>query len=63
LRKAREKAGMSCLALDKAAGLSPGHVGKIESGERQNPGIRTVSVLAFALKVSIAWLAMGAGKP
>jgi transcriptional regulator with XRE-family HTH domain len=59
IKRTRESHGLSALDLDKRAKLTPGHVSKIESGERENPTIRTIAVLAIALQVSIGWLVSG----
>lgn len=52
---------MSQRGLAKAAGLTPSHVGLIESGRSQSPEATTVSKLAKALRVPYAWLSDGEG--
>ncbi|MCW3056432.1 MAG: helix-turn-helix domain protein [Solirubrobacterales bacterium] len=55
LRRVREQRGLSQESLAMAAGLNTTHVAKIERSERE-PGVRTVSKLAVALRVSAAEL-------
>lgn len=63
IKWAREKRGLSCQALDRKAGLSPGHTAYIESGARANPTGDTIVKIATALNVEIAWLMAGGPKP
>lgn len=63
VRWAREKRGLSCAALDETADLSCGHTASIESGRRETPSVVTVSKLARALDVDVAWLINGGVKP
>ncbi len=62
VRWAREKRGLSCAALDEIADLSCGHAASIESGRRESPSAATVSKLAYALEVDIAWLINGGAR-
>ena len=55
LRRSREELGLSQERLAHSADLHVSHVAKIERSERE-PGVRTVSKLAKALKVSAAEL-------
>ena len=59
LRASRQAAGLSCRALDAAAGLGSGHTSLIESGARSNISLETAMRLAGALHVSLQWLATG----
>jgi transcriptional regulator with XRE-family HTH domain len=51
LRQVRNRRGLSQEGLAMAAGLNTTHVAKIERSERE-PGVRTVSKLAIALRAS-----------
>lgn len=62
LKAAREAAHLTERGLSKAAGLSPTHVGLIESGARSTPSAETLGALADALGVSLDWLARGRGE-
>jgi transcriptional regulator with XRE-family HTH domain len=42
--------------LARRAGITQGHLSKIESGERPNPSVTTLKRLARALDVSVATL-------
>lgn len=55
LRRIRLERGLSQERLAHAADLNMTHVAKMERSERE-PGVRTVSKLAVALKVSAAEL-------
>ena len=63
LRWARVKRGLTCIALDAAAGLASGHTAMIESGRREDPSGSTCSKLAAALEVDVAWLLNGGARP
>ena len=63
LRWARQKRGLSCAAVDEIADLSCGHTASIEAGRREDPSAMTVSKLAHALDVSVAWLINGGKLP
>jgi transcriptional regulator with XRE-family HTH domain len=60
---AREKRKLSCAALDEIADLSCGHSASIESGRRETPSAATISKLAKALDVDLAWLINGGKQP
>jgi transcriptional regulator with XRE-family HTH domain len=60
---ARLKSGLACSSLDEMAGLSVGHVAKIESGARGAPSAETVSAIAKALGVPVGWLIDGGRLP
>lgn len=62
LKAAREAAHLTERALSKAAGLSPTHVGLIESGARPTPSAETLGALADVLGVGLDWLARGRGE-
>jgi transcriptional regulator with XRE-family HTH domain len=63
VRRVREARGLSQERLAHTAGLNMTHVAKIERSERE-PGVRTVSKLAIALRVSAADLFDGLdGRP
>lgn len=49
LRQEREKKGISQPELARMSGVSQQAISLIESGERKNPGIETMSALAAAL--------------
>ena len=53
LRRLRTERGLSQERLAHAANLNMTHVAKIERSERE-PGVRTISKLAIALRVSTA---------
>ena len=63
VRWARKKRGYSCAALDAVAKLSCGHTASIESGRRETPSAATISKLATALRVDLAWLINGGKAP
>lgn len=50
-------------ALSLAAGLGRAHVGMIKRGDAKDVTIDTVRAIAEAAKVSMQWLATGAGSP
>lgn len=59
---ARAQAGLSQRGLAKAAGIkSPRHIGFLESGQNDNPGLKTLRSLGKALGVTFGWLANGEG--
>jgi XRE family transcriptional regulator, regulator of sulfur utilization len=58
LRRLRTQRGLSQERLAHAANLNMTHVAKIERSERE-PGVRTISKLAIALRVSTADLFEG----
>jgi transcriptional regulator with XRE-family HTH domain len=59
LSEARKRAGLSARALDKKAGITPGHTTLIEQGERAKPSAEIVHKLAVALGVPMGWLVAG----
>lgn len=60
---AREQSGVSQRRLAKLAGLkSERHVCQLESGERLNPELKTLTAIAGTLGVSVGWLASGEGE-
>jgi len=63
VRWAREKRGLSCAGLDEISDLSCGHTASIEAGRRETPSALTMSKLAGALKVDLAWLINGGARP
>lgn len=63
LEWARKVAKLSQRGLARRAGLgSQRHVGLIESGERDNPELKTLQKVADTLGVSLGWLATGEGE-
>jgi len=57
---AREQTGLSQRGLARAAGLqSERHIGFLESGERDNPELKTLQAIAAALGATVGWLADG----
>ncbi len=52
IRKKREKKGYTIDKLAKLAGMSKGHLSRIERGETE-PTITTLSRVAIALKVKV----------
>jgi transcriptional regulator with XRE-family HTH domain len=54
LKALREKKGLTQEALARAAGLSLGHVARLEQGRVCDPGWSVVKALAKALGVSVA---------
>jgi transcriptional regulator with XRE-family HTH domain len=50
----REVRGMSLSALAEAAELAKSYLAKLEKGEVENPGLRTLSGIARALDVTVA---------
>lgn len=62
LQWARAASGLSSRGLARAAGLSQRHIGFLESGERDNPELRTLVAIAKALGVPLGWLAAGEGR-
>lgn len=60
LKESRRSAGMTQADLDLEAGLSKGHVSKIERGERVDLAPSTAMALADALDVDVRWLVFGA---
>ena len=61
LRDLRKETGLTRAALAQAAGLDPGALSRIESGDRPNLRFSTVCRLAAALGVSIDDIAARAG--
>lgn len=61
VRVVRERRGLSALALDRRAGLTPGHSAQIESGRVPRVSLKTAAAIAEALDVRIDWLATGKG--
>ncbi len=62
LRKTRQAAGLSRLALSLRVGCSDATVGYLEGGQRW-PSLGTVARIAAALGCSAVWLAYGLGAP
>lgn len=60
---AREQRGLNNAELDEVADLSCGHSAKIETGHRDDPSSSTMSKIAFALNVDVAWLINGGKRP
>lgn len=60
---ARSKRGLTGAELDEVADLSCGHTSMIECGRRETPSIVTISKLARALNVDVAWLINGGKRP
>lgn len=59
-----QQTGMSARALSLKAGLSPNHVGMLARGAvATRPSHETLSAVARAAGVSLAWLADGEGEP
>lgn len=57
---ARKHSGLKQRALARLAGLkSERHVGLLESGDRDNPELKTLQAIADVLGVSVGWLASG----
>lgn len=57
---ARCASGLSARGLARAARLqSERHIGFLESGERDNPELKTLQAIAGALGVTVGWLADG----
>jgi len=50
----RELQGMSLSALADAAGLAKSYLAKLEKGDVENPGLKTLSAIARALDVTVA---------
>jgi transcriptional regulator with XRE-family HTH domain len=64
LKASREKAGMSQADLARAARVSAGHIGTIETGDRgHQPGRDTVIALANAVGADLAQMLAAAGLP
>lgn len=63
LRWARAATGLSARRLGVAARLpSNRHIGFLESGQHENPALKTLQALAGALGVTVGWLANGEGR-
>ena len=62
LKKTRQQAGLTRLALAEKVGSSNATVGYLESGQRWS-NVGTVARIAAALGCSAAWLAYGLGEP
>lgn len=59
---ARKAAAISQRSLARRAKLaSERHIGLIESGDRDNPELKTLEAIAGALGVAVGWLASGEG--
>ena len=56
VRTTREDLGLTQPQLAEKAGISPGHVSKIETGKTTNPTRVTIKALAKALEVPEAYL-------
>lgn len=56
VKTAREEMGLTQPQLAKKAGISDGHLSKIETGKTTNPTRQTVKKLANALEVPEAYL-------
>jgi transcriptional regulator with XRE-family HTH domain len=56
VRRLRVRQDMTQEVLARRAGITQGHLSKIESGERPNPSVTTLKRLARALDVSVATL-------
>jgi transcriptional regulator with XRE-family HTH domain len=59
LRRLRRARGLSQSALAAQAGLSRGYLARLETGERDNPSLKTVVQLARALRVPVTDLLGG----
>lgn len=59
----RDLRGMSLSALADAGGLAKSYLAKLENGEVENPGLKTVSNIARALDVTVADLLARAEHP
>lgn len=56
IRRARKRAGLSALAVDRKADLTHGHTNAIERGVHKNPGVETVCAIAKAIGADIGEL-------
>jgi transcriptional regulator with XRE-family HTH domain len=54
ITRLRDLRGMSLSALAEQAGLAKSYMAKLEKGEVENPGLRTLSGIARALDVTVA---------
>lgn len=54
LRHLRELRGMSITALAAAAGIAKSYLAKLERGEVDNPGLKTLQALATALDATLS---------
>jgi len=62
LRWARGKTGLSQRGLAKLAKLkSERHICQLETGERLNPELKTLTAIADTLGLRVGWLASGEG--
>jgi len=61
IRAMREYGDITQKELAQSAGIDQSYLSMLESGRRQNPGLRTVARLARALHVPIDELSAGAG--
>jgi transcriptional regulator with XRE-family HTH domain len=59
LSRLRERAHLSCYAVDQLAGLQRGHCWQIERGD--NAKVSTIRQLSAALGCSVGYLAAGEG--
>ncbi|MGL4731517.1 MAG: helix-turn-helix domain-containing protein [Clostridium sp.] len=53
IKEIRETKNMSIYQLANISGLSDSHLGRIENGKRDNPGINTVIKIAEALNITV----------
>ncbi len=60
---ARKRRGLSCLALDRAAGITDGHTAKMEREGGGEPRLGTARKLAAVLGVEASWLLFGGPRP
>ncbi len=61
LRRAREFRELGTNELNNLLGLTDGYVSRMESGARDNPGMKILIGLAQHLRVSLDWLVLGMG--
>ncbi len=60
---ARKQRKLTSAQLDEIADLTSGHSGSIERGRRESPSGVTLSKLARALRIDLAWLINGGKRP
>src|SRR3954454_660922 len=53
LRAFRERMGLSCNELERAVGVEPSYISRLERGEREPPRRRVVEGLAVALQLGL----------
>ena len=63
LRLVRSYSEASARKISAVAGLSPSHVGYLETTAHANPEARTLEALARVFGVTVGWLLNGEGKP